>query len=91
MESLLFQKIMHTTNHPTHFTPTLRSEMDVPQMCSDLFYEQSPCGLILTKGISKKQPHYPMFESSTSQFKPHYSATTLTGALGRRLSNHNVF
>ena len=45
---------MPTTNHPTHSTPTLRSNIDVPQMCSDLFYEENPCGLILARGISKK-------------------------------------
>ena len=47
--------IMPTTNHPTHSTPTLRSKM-----FSDLFYEENPCRLILARGISKKQPHYPI-------------------------------
>ena len=63
------------------------------------FMKRTPVVWFL-QGASPKSNHiilsfwflsYGKFDCSTSQFKPHYSATTLTGALGRRLSNHNVF
>ena len=63
------------------------------------FMKRTPVVWFL-QGASPKSNHiilsfwlfsYGKFDCSTSQFKPHYSATTLTGELGRRLSNHNVF
>ena len=49
-ESLLFQKTHAYNKSPNPLHPSLRSKIDVPWMCSDLFNEENPCGLIIAKG-----------------------------------------